>query len=182
LTSPNINLNSANIRTHSFFLFQGDVGPPGKAGGEGLPGKVGESGPKGPKGDRGRRGPKGHRGDMGTPGHKGDMGEKGERGMKGPTGPDGPKGEPVSNVYQSEDRVLHMSLLFYHSFLQVPTFTTRLLCDMEYIEHTWSWSSISSLRSLSWLINLPAFIELEESLPSNKNATGPYSGSVESNP
>ena len=69
---------------------------------------------------------------MGTPGHKGDMGEKGERGMKGPTGPEGPKGEPVSNVYQSEARCFHLSLLFNSNFLKFPIFTTRLLCDLEY--------------------------------------------------
>jgi hypothetical protein len=72
------------------------------------------------------------------------MGEKGERGMKGPTGPEGPKGEPVSNVYWSEARVFHTSSLFNHNFLQVPTFTTSLLCDVEYIEHIWSQSFFSS--------------------------------------
>jgi hypothetical protein len=81
---------------------------------------------------------------MGTPGHKGDMGEKGERGMKGPTGPEGPKGEPVSNVYQSDSRFLHLSLLLNFNFSQFPIFTTRLLCDMEYIEDIWSWHSFNS--------------------------------------
>jgi hypothetical protein len=98
------------IRSDTFDLSMGAVGPkgpPGATGPQGPQGSQGAQGISGPPGPTGPQGPKGLQGPQGTPGASGPAGPAGTQGPQGQVGPPGPQGMPgpaqtLSSAYSQD--------------------------------------------------------------------------------